>query len=282
MDDPALVGIHRLKRDGSAGADGLIRRLSGVGLKARLPLAAVVVHVEHDADVGALAAVGDEACEVLHGVEVIPSSAHDGAKAVAEQLQHDRAVLLGIGDLGVGVAELTEDLFQICGGGGALLLQHLRADLLWFFPLRHRFRIKFRRLRPGLRSRSGLSGRIICGLGLPLGGLRAIRFFRSPLLLLLRPILSLLRLLFRGSRRRSLRGRLGRLLLGAEFLLLLRRGRRSRPLLRGLLRPLGSLLGLLFRLPLRFPRLLFGGEFEKIIVRQDHLDLCRNFFQAEE
>ena len=93
MDDPALVGVHRLQSGGTAGFQNLFRHALSKGTKGLFPFFPVVSGVDGEADILALLTVGDQGNEVLDGIQGLAPFADDGADVAAVNVDQDCAVL---------------------------------------------------------------------------------------------------------------------------------------------------------------------------------------------
>ena len=130
MNDAALVGVHRLQRDAAAGAHRLVGQLAGQRFQRAGALFTVVAAVDGKADIFALAAVSDQAGQVLDGIQRFAPTADDRADLFAGKLQPDVFLVVARGQGEFRKAHGAQDLADIRRG-----LFHLGPHLLGGFDL---------------------------------------------------------------------------------------------------------------------------------------------------
>ena len=90
VDDAALDGGHRLELDDLAGLDDALRRAVRDVAQLLLAAAAVVLDVDRDAVMLALAAADDQVDDVLQAGELLAAAADQGPEIVALDVQPRR------------------------------------------------------------------------------------------------------------------------------------------------------------------------------------------------
>ena len=128
VDDPAVGGRHRFQGDAAAGLGHPVGHPVGHLAQGVLPPAAVLLHIQGDADVGAAQLLPDDALDdELQGLEGMPPASDEEARVDAADVNHGAAgefVVFGAQSYGYLGADGVEDTgYGVDGdaGGGVVL-----------------------------------------------------------------------------------------------------------------------------------------------------------------